>query len=59
MKENLGLLNPSGNVLIRRRFQKSVVQLVSENRREQREFINSGIFRIGKGNYLSIPNGKE
>lgn len=59
MKENLVLLDPSGNVLIKRWFQKTVAQLVSENGREQREFINSEIFRIGKGNYFSIPNGKE
>lgn len=34
MKENLVLLAPSGNVLIKRCFQKSVAQLVSKNRRE-------------------------
>lgn len=59
MKENLVLLDPSGNVLIKRWFQKSVAQLVRENGREQREFINSQIFRIGKRNYFSIPTAKN
>ena len=34
MKDNLILLAPPGNVLIKRGFQKSVAQLLSKNGRE-------------------------